>query len=327
MKTSRDVAKIAKVSQATVSRVFTNPDLVSDKTKNKVLKAAEELNYSPNLAARSLKSNKSHMIGMIISSYDSIFYSAIAKRLERTLKDLNYRLLTTFSSEDPDTELECFNSLITSRVDGIIFTPVSLKTNHLLNISKRYNVSLLQLYRNANNEMNSLTINDEEGTYLATKELLKNKHQKILLIDYKTSVPTFRKNGYIRAFNEANINYSDDMIFYFNPDNDDYLTLKDIINKTKPTAIIAVTSNTGLHILKYFKEQKMHFPDDMSLIVYDDSTWTQINEISVISHPFDDITKEIANQIIKQINCPTKEPVHKKINPFFIKRNSVKPYY
>ena len=324
MKTSRDVAKIANVSQATVSRVFSNPDLVSEKTKNKVLKAAKKLNYFPNLAARSLKSNKSHIIGMIISSYNSIFYSAITRRIEKILKKYNYRLLTTFSSEDPNTELECFNSLVTSRVDGIIFTPVSLKTNHLLELSKRYNISMLQLYRKANNMMDSLTINDEEGTYLATKELLINNHKRILLIDYKTSVPTHRKNGYKRAFNEHNIKYSENMIFYFNPDIDNYLYLKEKINESKPTAIIAVTSNTGLHVLKYFKEENIHVPENMSFVVYDDSTWAQINDISVITHPFDKISKETATQILNLINNSTTLTTHNLINPFFINRKSIK---
>lgn len=323
--TSRDVARLAKVSQATVSRVFSNTELVSLKTQKKVLEAAKELNYSPNWAARSLKSNKSHTIGMIISSYDSIFYSAVTRRVEKHLRSAGLRLLTTFSSENPDTEIECFNSLISSRVDAIVYTPVSLKNQHLNNLAKRFNCSLLQLYRKAYKNISSLTIDDAYGTYLATKRLLESGHQKILLVDYSTSVPTHRRDGYIRAYTELGKDFSGTMIFYFNPDPEanEYPILEKKLTDTNPTAIIAVTAITGLYLLKYCKDNNINIPEDLSLVVYDDSKWAQVNDISVISHPYDEIASEIANSIISLTNSNKKQIQHKQIKPFYIERQSI----
>lgn len=324
MKTSRDVARVARVSQSTVSRYFSNPDLLSDKTRERVQKAVEELNYSPNLAARSLKLNKSHIIGMVISSYDSIFYNAIAKRLERILRHSNYRLIVTFSSEDPEAEAECFNSLVASRIDGIIFTPVSFDTSHIITLSQQYNFATLQLYRKVCDTINSITINDEYGAYLATHALLSHNHRNILLIDYKTSIPTYRDKGFIRALKEFNAPLSDEMIYYFNSEKDLYADLKAKIEETSPTAIIAVTGNTGFHVLRYLKEANLNVPDNISLVIYDDSPWAQINEISVISHPFDIIAAEIAAQILQLIESDSNIVTHNKIEPFFENRNSIK---
>ncbi len=325
MITSRDVAKLAKVSQATVSRVFNNSKLVSEKTKDKVMSAAKQLNYSPNLTARSLKSSKSQTIGMIISSYDSIFYSTITRRLEKLLRFKNYKLLVTFSSENQKTELECFTSLLSSRVDSILFTPVSLKTNHLKKLANQYNIPTLQLFRDADKKISSITIDDHFGTYIATKELIDHGHTNILLIDYKTSVPTHRKEGYIKAFKERNIAFDETYILNFNPDPelDEYTLLKQNIISLQPTAIIAVTPNTGLHILKYCKEENLKIPKDMSLVVYDDSNWGQIDDISVIAHPYDDIAQSIYDLIVAQTQNENPKVEHKVIKPFFIKRKSI----
>jgi DNA-binding LacI/PurR family transcriptional regulator len=327
MITSRDVAKLAKVSQATVSRVFNNSKLVSEKTKLKVMEAASKLSYSPNLTARSLKSNKTQTIGMIISSYDSIFYSTITRRLEKLLRNKNYKLLVTFSSENQKTETECFSSLLASRVDGILFTPVSMKTNHLKKLANQYNISTLQLFRDADRKISSITIDDSYGTYIATKKLLNNGHRRILLIDYRTSVPTHRKDGYTKAFKENKLQIDDTYIINFNPDPelDEYSDLKDKILHLKPTAIIAVTPNTGLHILKFCKEADLKIPEDISLVVYDDSNWGQIDDISVIAHPYDEIAQIIFDLISTQIEnrSDDKKVEHKVIKPFFIERKSI----
>src|SRR5690606_31089271 len=130
--TGRDVAKLAGVSISSVSRAFRDDTYISKSVKERVFKAAEQLGYTPNLMARSLKNQKSHIIGLIISDIDNPFYSSITRVIEAELKRVGYRLLLSYSNENTEQEADELNLLTSSRVDGIIFTPASSKNQALV---------------------------------------------------------------------------------------------------------------------------------------------------------------------------------------------------
>ncbi len=106
MATSREVAELAGVSVSSVSRAFRDDVYISREVRERILAAAEKLGYTPNLMARSLKSQKSRIIGLVISDIDNPFYSIITRIIESELKRLGYRLLLSYSNENAEQELE-----------------------------------------------------------------------------------------------------------------------------------------------------------------------------------------------------------------------------
>ena len=102
MKTVVDVAKQAGVSVATASRVLSGYGYASKQTRQKVLQAAAELGYVPNQVARSLRSNRTKMIGLLISDVENSFYSIIAKNVESVAKEVGYHVLLCNSNDDPE---------------------------------------------------------------------------------------------------------------------------------------------------------------------------------------------------------------------------------
>ena len=104
--TSIDVAKAAGVSQSAVSRTFTPGAAVSDKTRTKIMEAAKALKYRPNAIARTLSTNRSHIIGMVLSQLDNLFYPTVVDKLSRALQQHGFHLMLFFAEgRDVDNAL------------------------------------------------------------------------------------------------------------------------------------------------------------------------------------------------------------------------------
>ena len=198
MATCKDVAELSGVSRQTVSRVINNSDNVSPEARERVLKAIEQLNYYPNTAARSLKSTKSKSIGLIIPDARNDFYIKIADILQQKLSKLNYHLLILFSDEDDLSEQKCLSSLIEHRIEVLLFSPTGI-SHKFLDLLRIYNIKTVQLFRYLYNSFTSVTIDDEQGTYIAAKYLLDRGHEKLLLIEEMHSFDSPRLNGLKRA--------------------------------------------------------------------------------------------------------------------------------
>ncbi|CAC6310732.1 TPA: catabolite control protein A [Staphylococcus aureus] len=116
-----DVAREARVSMATVSRVVNGNQNVKAETKNKVNEVIKRLNYRPNAVARGLASKKTTTVGVIIPDISNIYYSQLARGLEDIATMYKYHSIISNSDNDPEKEKEIFNNLLSKQVDGIIF--------------------------------------------------------------------------------------------------------------------------------------------------------------------------------------------------------------
>jgi DNA-binding LacI/PurR family transcriptional regulator len=324
MVNSKDIAQKAGVSIATVSRVFRSPELVTPKTRELVLDIARQMNYSPNYMASSLKSNKSHTIGLLISDIKNPFYMYIAEVLAQRLKSENYRLVLAFCSEDLVQEEESINTLLSSRIEGLLFTPTCYNSSVEKMLSGN-NVYSLQLYRYAYQSMDSLVIDDCYGSYLATRHLLEHGHTRILLLDGYVQVPTGRDDGYRKAFSEFNLPVDENLIVHipFNKDNTN--DIERLIVATSASAVIPVSSDLGLQTLNAIKRLNLLFPNDISIVVYDDQLWAEVMGITTIMHPVDEIGNKVGEILLQHVNGQTSASTVKTIiTPYLNKRNSVK---
>lgn len=326
MVSSKQVAEIAGVSISTVSRVFSNPKLVNKKTLEKVLKIAEELNYVPDINARALKLNKSHIIGVIVSDISNPFYLQILKGIMSysEIFENNYRFYITFSNEDKKIELASLRSLVSSQVDYVVFTPVDNNNNNIESFLLDNNLPALQLFRHAYDGMDSITIDDEYGTYLATKELLKNNHRKILLIDLEVPTPTGRDTGYKKAYQEYSIEADERLIKKISFHCDINREVKQILSENEYTAVIPATSVISNVVFDYLKENNLSIKEDISIISYDDSEACKILNVSAITQPIDKIIEGFMNVFLEKSDNLNAKKRHIKLDPYIIYRDSVK---
>ncbi len=324
MVTSKDVAKIANVSASTVSRVFSNPALVNKETSEKVLNVAKQLHYVPNVAARNLKLNKSGIFGVVLSDLNNTFYTYILREMFPEIQKKEYRLFMVFSEEDAAIELDSIEKLVASSAEIIVFTPVQQRVKAIENTFLRNRIASLQLYRCAYDKIDSLTIDDAYGTYLATKELIEHGHRNIALIDYDLEIPTNRDFGYIRAYEEMGLSYNPRNILRLSPVADYASAIATTLSEIKPSAIIPVSSVFASATISYLKHAGLRIKDDVSIIVYDDVTYAEFLDLSVISHPLQEIAETAANMVFERIGHFDGEPVHRQIKPFLLRRNSVR---
>ncbi len=332
--TIKDVAKHAGVSVATASRAIRNVGYVSEENKSKVSKAVKALNYTPDLNAKTLRSGKSNVIGVVVSDLGNYFYNIVLSKIEQDLKKLGYVMLLCYSNEDTSEELQNLNLMLQSRVDGIIFTPVSNTNDKIIQSIKSHGIPILQLYRNAYPGFDSVVVDDETGAYLATKNLIEKGHRDILLFGVDSSISPSRTNGYKRAFNEASVKVNTDYIIECSIHNDIKELAKEKIRKLNPTAIVAGTNTFGYDIVTACKEEGLIIPDDISFIVFDDVSWVSLNDISVIWQPVNGIASSAVQILIKRIqtseanreNSENESSTNIKIEPSLIQRKSVKAY-
>ena len=324
MITSKDVANKAGVSVSTVSRVFSNPKLISEKVRQRVLEVAEELHYVPDTNARDLKLNKRNTIGVIISDSENPFYVKVLRQFTFLPSNKDIKTLIMFSEENPEKEYADVVSLVSSKVQAVLFTPTGDANEKIESILVSNGIPALQLYRKKFNQIDSLLIDDGYGAYLATKELIENGHKDIVLLDYKLAIPTHRDDGYIKAFEEAGLKYSPNNIVKLNFDNDFYETITNLLRDKKHTAFIP-TGDKMIHTLyRCLGDLNLKIKEDISVIAYDDITMAKYLNLSAVSHPFEDIALTASKILLNRAEHPESKPQNLLLKPFLIKRDSIR---
>lgn len=323
MVTCIDVAKKAGVSRQTVSRVINNNPNVSESTRKKVLSAIEKLNYHPNTLARSLKTSKSKSIGLIIPDASNPFYINIANLLQNKLKLMNYSIFIIFSNENEFDEKNSFRYMYEKCVDLILFVPAS-HNQELEDIIKSNSIPVVQLFRNLYDSLPSITINDNYGAYLATEELIKSGHKKIILVEGKYEFRSERLDGFMNALKDNGIGFEEYMYVNLSEDTSrNFNILSDIIRKHSPTAFIAVSTKIEICVLKFLEKAGLSFPDSISVIFYDDNEVSELLNITSITHDME----KISDTIVQKISTCLKNPenaFHKQLKPLLCVRKSVK---
>jgi len=210
-----DVAKEARVSRTTVSNVFSGKGKFSNETRQAVLNAAKKLGYSPNLAARSLITNQSQLIGLILPSYvdsntltNSPFYNIIMDSVYSVLRHSAYYDLIIFSVPDMERLLQVSDWIDARNVDGIL--AIGEYDQHFLEDlnSKAIPIVLIDNYSRGNyDHISYINSDDETGGYLATRQLIVKGYKKIALCAVDLPGPLMQKRyaGYKHAMEEAGL--------------------------------------------------------------------------------------------------------------------------
>jgi LacI family transcriptional regulator len=269
-----NVAKVAGVSIATVSRILTGVDYpVTDKTRQKVLKAAEELGYRPNLVARSLRLEQTFTIGIIVENILSPFIPPIIRGIQQRLKQHDYVSITLDSNWDPVVETEAIERLGMRQIDGIIFVESYLRSSN--EVSTLINKPHLFVHRLFNSlGHNSVVPDDRYGAHLAVKHLVELGHQRIAFINgpEKWDAAINRLVGYQEelaawgiAFDPALVKQGDWQV------QSGYAATQQLLAAgERPTAVFAANDLMALGVIYAAQEAGLKIPKDIAIVGYDD---------------------------------------------------------
>ena len=197
----KDICKMTGLSVATVSRVFNDSSLVSDKTKTKVLEAAKELNYRHNRIAAALRSGKSMTIGVIVPEINNHFFGNVIKGIEEKLGQNGYSAIITQSHESSSIERNAIDSLMKLKIDGILISCSKETTDFSIFQSiEKEGVPVVFFDRKPTlEEANLVLLDDFEGGQIATQHLIDKGCMSLVHIagDAKVSIFNDRKNGFL----------------------------------------------------------------------------------------------------------------------------------
>ena len=275
MLTIKDIAKIANVSNATVSRVINNSPNVKEETKKKVLETIEALDYHPNTLARGMRINKTYTIGLLMATLTNPFYAETAKTIVDTANQCGYTIILCITNNDPKKQKEYIKILQERKVDGFLFASVLTQDKPVKELIKsKIPYMLFNRRFSSNKNINYVVQDNAAGTKMAVEHLMKLGHKRIAFIrgnrNFSTAVERF--NGYQQALEENGFDYNEDIIV--NGEYDTEKTIKAtkalLALPTPPTAIVASNDLMALSAIEVIVSSKLRIPDDIALIGYDD---------------------------------------------------------
>lgn len=326
--TSSEVARRAGVSQSAVSRTFTPGASIAPKTRAKVLAAAKELGYRPNAIARSLITNKSRIIAVVMAYLENLFYPDVLEELGRLLVKENYRLLlfTGFMDRDSDP---VFDQLMQYRVDGIILASTSL-SSELSEECAAAGIPVVLFNRTTERDaVSSVTTRNREGGRRVAEFLLAGGHQRFAYISGLESSSTNRDRfaGYRETLAQAG--HEDIIVEVGNYDRAEAeAAARKILGRSdRPDALFVANDHmavAAMDVARY--EFGLSIPEDLSIIGYDDvgpARWSSY-AITTMSQPLKRMVEATVDILMAQISSGVIEAEHRILNGELVVRNSAR---
>jgi LacI family transcriptional regulator len=272
------IANAIGVSSATVSRVINNSGYVKDETRQKVLKVIKEYNYIPSAVARSLSTQDTSNIGVIIPDIENPFFSSVIRGISDNAEKNNYNILFFGTNETAATEHSFLKTVQSQRLKGVIITPVSefdMETRDYLMRLDSTGIPVVLVDRDIKDtNFDGVFLDNVQSTYEGVEALIKAGHKRIAIITGPhTSKPgKERLLGYKKAMKAYKLKVPPEYIAQ-----GDFKAAK-AYSKTEellslpnpPTAIFASNNLTTLGCLKYLTEKEIQIGKDLSIISFDD---------------------------------------------------------
>lgn len=316
MATIVDVAKLAEVTPTTVSRVINNRGYISEKTRNKVNAAMEQLGYQPNEIARSLSNRKSNTIGIIVPHISHPYFAKLISNLETEAAKSGYKIILCNSKEKIEKEKQYLDMCKSNRVAGIILCSGNVESNKI----NTGNIPVVLLEKNFEEDKLGIQCDNYQGGKVATEYLIKCGCKRLLhfsgVIDEDMPADN-REKAFIDICNKNNIEYhikKYDINTY--KDKNYYSHIKNTLIEVKGIdGIFASSDLIAAQVIQVCNELKIRIPEDIQLVGFDDV------DIATLTTP----TITTIHQPIKEMATLAIELIDKKNKDLEIIKNTILP--
>jgi LacI family repressor for deo operon, udp, cdd, tsx, nupC, and nupG len=285
-----DVAKLANVSTATVSRVLRNPETVKEKTKNRVLAVIEELNYQPNILARHFRRNETNTILVLVPNILNTVFTGIIEGIEAEAAKNGYRVLLGNTNKSVENEYGLVDILKQKQTDGMILFSAKMDQQTLLKLSKEYPIVLTTAYIDGL-KVPTVSIDNISSSRRAVEHLVNLGHTRIAHISGPLELAASRDRfkGYQQAMiqNDLEINSMLVQEGDFTFESGYNQMLKFIAMEKPPTAVFAASDEMAMGVVKAAKEHGIHVPGELAVIGFDNISFSSIFEpaLTTIAQP------------------------------------------
>jgi LacI family transcriptional regulator len=280
MATIRDVAKMAGVSKSTVSLAFNHPTRVNAETLERIQQASHAVGYAADPLAQTLARGRSRIIGMIVGDISVPFFSNVLREVERSAVAAGYFVVVADSASDAERELALLDHFVGMRVAGVVLSPSGTGDDYLARLSRLKMPVVCFDNKIEGLDTDFVGSDNQLASAMLTEHLLRLGHRRIAFLEGTQDMFTadqrllgFRatmsaggaqieESLVVRGEYEADIAYAEVMRLMTRPD--------------RPSAIIAANSVMGMAALQAIQELGFRCPEQISLAMIDDTTWSNV---------------------------------------------------
>ncbi|XQW83530.1 LacI family DNA-binding transcriptional regulator [Thalassotalea piscium] len=328
MSTIKDVARIAGVSVATVSRVANNGPKVSQKTKEKVQKVMADLGYSPNANARALVTQKSTTFGVVIPELTDPFFASLAYGVEQVARSHNMQLLLSTGLATPESEKQAINLLVERRCDVIVVHSKRLSDDELITLSAKIPglVIIDRLIEQVADRC--IWLDNFEGGSIAARHLLSLEHSAFACISSKYQIedPLLRLQGFTNELSTAAIEIDPSLIAYEEPNLlGGEIAAQNLLATGKHfTALFAYNDAMAIGAISTLEDNGFRVPQDISIIGFDDVLLSRYSrpKLTTLNYPIELMAKQAANLALQLASRSESDKQNLKHIPRLVKRES-----
>jgi LacI family transcriptional regulator len=305
--TISDVAQLADVSRATVSHVLNNTRFVEEGTRSRVMDAVSRLGYRPSAVARSLTTQRTGTIGMIVSDASNHFFGEMLRGVEDVLHPARYSLTICNTDEVLEREAHYLDLLLRHRVDGIIAAATSQHWSALQDAEIQHTPIVFVDRKFENLSGLYVGVDNAGGAYLGTQHLIDRGYRRLGILAGFQRLSTMRERlaGFRRAVEEAGLPLREEWVIHSPLSIEggrqalsELLALPEV-----PEAIFVNNNLLALGALLVLKEMGVRSPDDLALVAFDDHPWAAVADppLTVVRQPVRELGQIAAHMLIDSL--------------------------
>jgi LacI family transcriptional regulator len=306
----QDVAKRAGVSISTVSRVVNGTANVNSEVKARVTSAIQELRYVPSRAARSLRTNYSTIIGLLVSDIQNPFFMGLIQGVEDIAQQHGYSLILCNSAENFQKEQQYLEVLYNEHVAGTIIVPTR-EQQHPLHLFQERKMPIVAVDRRIKDpNIDAILVDNVRGAREAVEHLIANGYQRIGVITGPMTITTGRERieGYRQALREAEIKLDPTLERFgsFQVDSGQLLA-NELLSLEPPIDALFVGNNLmTMGALQAIDAHNLRIPDDLAVVGYDEMPWSSLNVISLttVTQPVYELGVAAAQRLFQRLQNP-----------------------
>jgi LacI family transcriptional regulator len=332
MTTMNDVARVAEVSVATVSHVINGTRFVSPERVDRVHAAMQQLDYTPDATARSLRVGRTDTIGLVIPDNTNPFFAELARWIEDAGFEAGYTTILANSNERPHRERRYIATLLAKRVDGLIITPTARSEDEALVESlRKARVPVVLMDRDIALPMADVVLYDDAaGSGDVARHLLELGHTRFACVAEPRGVPAERLDGFRRALGEADVTLDDDAVvagnFHFAGGRQ--ATARLLATGAPFTALFAANDVMAAGAIRELNAHGVSVPRDVSVVGFDDAPIAEMISppLTTVRQPLRDMADLAVSLLLARVSTGVdRQPARRVLGTSLVIRESTAP--
>lgn len=316
MPTMYDVAKLAGVSQPTVSRVLNQNDTtvqISDETRQRVLAAVEELGYRPNILARSLRTQRTQTVALLIADLSNAFYHLMARAVQDVAREHNYEVMISNSDHIYENEKHFCDIVSRRLVDGVMMVPIHLTLSDLDDFMMTTSIPITMLGGHLDHPyIDTVHVDDEKASYEAVQWLITERgYSSVGYIGVSDDLPPNprRLRGYTRALHELGMEVDPRFLLVGDFSLESGVQAANDLLKVGelPRALYVINDLMAIGVLLTLQEAGVRVPEDVAILGFDNIWESEIvrPKLTTIAQDPRDIGRKLAGALFERIENPS----------------------